>query len=434
MTKSMVTKLLAMAVTASVALANGGGEDERKGESLYQGGGGWSFKPGAGVTYDGGDTFKLTMKNRLQVQWGYANFENAADVNSFNIRRARTDFSGHIHNKDILYKLQMQWTDSGGNSSLLDGWVHWYFSSQDTSKIGLRMGQGKPGYGLEFTGGSETLDLIERSMATKVFADTRTRGAWLWGGHNENKLRWNFGVVNGDVAAGAVGNLTDAGEEVANSGNEPSYVAAVNFDPLGDMVGGKTTEGFTQGDLEHSAETRGTIGVGVFVGNDDAVTGGVGGGVPGTEVETLSWNVNTAWKMNGICLMGEYHMRSDDPDGAGGEEDTDGWYVQGSYAMAKSGDSDMQWGFAARVSMVSADTTSSFLNLRGPLGTQTGITGATLLFDNEDVMEFTAGVNAFYRGHQCKTQINYVYQDRDTSVAATDQTNHMLLVMMTLVF
>lgn len=410
MTKLMVHSLLAIAVTASMALANGG-EGEKKNEGgLYQGGGSWSFKPGSGITYDGGDTFKLTLKNQLQAQWAYTSNEDQGtadtNTNNFTVRRARTGLSGHVWSKDITFKLMLEAVDAGaaGDGAIKDGWVQWAFMNGDSGSLALRAGQGKSGFGLEATGTSGGLDFVERSMATRTMADVRSRGAWLHGSHSENKFRWNFGAQNGDVSAGA-GGVTDVGEEANNSDNEVTYVANVSFDPMGDFVGG-TNEHYKQGDLEGSENLKGTIGAGVMIGN---------GRAGGADVESTNININTAWKTKGLAVQGEVFIRTDDP-AVGTEEDTTGWYAQGTYTLPKSGNSDLQWGFGVRVAMVETDNTAPALG---------GAAG--------DVTEITGGINAFYHGHACKTQLNYTNQDVSMTGGGS-QNNHVIAIQMTLIF
>lgn len=430
MTKLMVCSLLAMAVTASTALANGGEGDKKdekgkKEEGLYQGGGGWSFKPGAGMTYDGGDQFGLSIVSHVQIRWQYLANENLPDNNSFLVRRARLALAGNVFDKDVTFRLMFDGVDAGGaaGGAVKDAWIQWAFSSSADGSIAVRAGQSKSGFGLEYTGTSTGLDFVERSIANNTFSNTRSRGAWVHGVHAENRLRWNAGLQNGDVSAGALG-VTDVGEEVANSDNELTFVANASFDPMGDFFGGKLTkESWRQGDLEGTPELKGTIGGGIMIGN---------GRFGGADVESLNININTAWKVKQIALMGEVYLRSDDPNLAGtAQEDSSGFMVSGTYTMPKSGNSDMQWGFGARVSMVDTDNTINIVN--GTAGLiAAGVGGVPAA---GDVLEVTLGVNAFYHGHSAKTQFNYTFQEVDVNGgAAGDATNHILQVMVSLVF
>src|SRR5262245_36261019 len=92
MSKTIPCGLLAFAAAASLLPGQ---------ETKQPAAGGWSSKPGGGLKYDGGEAFSLTWTNRIQVHWTFTNNEDALDTNTFNIRRARTGFTGHVFNKNI---------------------------------------------------------------------------------------------------------------------------------------------------------------------------------------------------------------------------------------------------------------------------------------------------------------------------------------------
>jgi phosphate-selective porin O/P len=428
MTKSTAS-LLALAVTTSLALANGG-EGDKKGEKSnpYQSGTA-SWKPGAGITLADTDEFGLKLSGQLQFQYNYVGGDTPAVATfssgllsgtdgggpvgafqTFSVRRARVDFSGNVWNRDINYKLKIETTEG---ISVKDAWAEWTFVKSDDNKVGLRVGQGKTGYGLESTGSSKYLYFVERASATRVFSDVRARGAWATGSHSENKIRWFAGIQNSEVAGGAFG-VAEVGEEAPNIDNELNYVASVSFDPMGDMMGGKTNESFSQGAFGEEKDAKGTVGAGISFGNNRD---------PGntTDIESTSFNVNTAWVFpGGISAQGEFFFRSDDPDG-GTSEDSTGFYAQAGYTLPKSGDSALQWGFGLRYGMINTDNTSSFLGIPGLAGTP------------GDVSELTVGVDAFYHGHALKTQLDYTLQEVNPDVGA-DATNHIFRVQFTLLF
>lgn len=403
MSKSIPCGLLTLAALAPLAVAQ-----------EAAGGGGWTAKPGSGLTYDGGDAFGLKWTNRIQVLWTFANNEDAPDNNTFDVRRLRTTFEGHAFSRNILYFINLDATDSGpaGDGAIKDGWVQWNFSSSDTGSIGLRMGQGKTQYGLEATGSSAGLWFVERSSAARAFSEERSTGVWLNGVMMENKFRWSAGAMNGDTAGGLGAGYTDVGEEAANSDNELSYVLAANFDPLGDFFGGKQTkEKWRQGDWRTDDKSwKGTVGAGIALGNGKDTAGN-------QDVESTSFNVNTAWTGSNINVLAEFFMRTDDQQDVtpSNEEEPSGFNLAVGYLMDKSGDSPMQWGFGLRFCEVETDAGASggvdYLD-----GAQ-GIGGA-----EGSVREISLVLNAFYHGHSCKTQVELTHQDVDFDVG-TDVSN-----------
>lgn len=407
MTKS-IASVLALAVSTSIASAHGGGGEGERKANPYQSGS-VSWRPGSGITLADSDEFKLSLKGRIQVQYQYFANDSLADVNTFLVRRARINLDGHVFTKDLLFKLQLDTTDSGANATTKDAWAQWNFSKTDDSYLGLRVGQSKVYYGLESTGTSGALFFVERSASTRTFSDIRSQGAWVHGAHSENMIRWTVGAQNGEVANGAA----VRGEELPNDDNELNFVGSVSIDPLGDIMRGRTNESYTQGDLAHDIqELRGTIGAGVAIGNQST----------GVDVETTSINVNTAWYFGGgLAAQGEVYIRSDEPEG-GTDEDSTGFYVAGMYTLPKSADSDIQWGLGVRFDRIDLDDTSAFIS-RTPLGTGGG-----------DVTEVSVAANAFYQGHLAKTQFEYTWQDVNFTGGAASDTNHLLRIMFTLAF
>lgn len=381
MSKSITYGLLAFAVSSSLLVAQG-----------EKPAGGWSAKAGSGITYDGGDQFGINMLNFVQARWAYGNNENADDTNAFDVPRARTLLRGHAFNKNINYVLQVDYQDTQ-DSIVRDAYVHWNFADG----IGLRMGQAKSQWGLENTGTIRGTMFTERSSASQVFDlggdNPRTQGAWLMGTAVENKLRWSIAAVNG------LGN-----EGNANDDNELGLVASANFDVLGDYFGAGGREWWQQGDLRDGDRAlKGTIGAGY--GMDNTVSAAPAN--PDTELTAI--NVNTAWSIQGFQVIGEWFDGSAETDNVAGSNDANGYYLQGTYALGKSGDSSLQWALGLRYSFV--DTTESI-----PVG--------------DEVTDISVVVNALYHGHNCKTQFEVTKRDFDTA----DTTDYILGVAFQLVF
>lgn len=415
MTKSIVSGLLAFAVVSSLAVAQEAAKPAP----------GWSVAPGKGVSFKDGDSFGLTISGQLQANWTFASNELGTDTNSFNVPRARVNFKGYAFSKNLTYFLQLDAADAGaaGDGAIKEGFAQWNFLAHDDYSIGLRLGQGKTQYGFEGTGTSGGTFFVETSSATKAFAGAYTRGAWLMGSGMENKVRWSAGAMNSDVAAGLGAGYTDRGEESANSDNELSYVATANFDPLGKFVDGDN-QSFRQGDFRTDDKSlKGTVGVGIGLGN-----GRDGAAATANDIESTSINVNTAWSIEGIQLMGEYFMRTDDLQGpATDEEESSGFFVSGTWVMPKSGDSAIQWGFGLRFAMIETDT--------GDNGTVNFVTGGRGIGSADgDCTEITVVADAFYHGHAAKTQIEYTLQDVDATGSAGDSTNHIIVIAFQLLF
>jgi phosphate-selective porin len=415
-----IGSLLALAVTTSVALANGGGGDDDK-KNPYQD---KKWQPGTGITLSDTDEFRLNILNYMQFQWVYTDNDNAPDTNTFLVRRARTNLTGHIFDKNLTYKLGLEWTDNtAGNGAIKDAWANYNFVHETDTRVGVRVGQSKTGFGLESTGNDVYVYFVERSAATRTFSENRSRGAWAYGSHNENKLRWNAGLQNGDQAAGA-GGVFENGEEKNNPDNALNFMGNVSFDPMGDVMGGGTNESFKQGDVDGKyKDLMGTIGGGVEIGNNRNVGNT-------SDVQSTAININTAWYFGEVgtgylTAQGEVFLRTDNPSAPGPSEDSTGWYAQGTYTLPKSGESTMQWGFGFRINMIDTDDTNAFLNT---------IPGLAIAQPGK-VTEVSAVACAFYHGHNCKTQIEYTWQDVNPDAGGvSNSTNHIFRVQFQIVF
>jgi hypothetical protein len=425
---SLPCSLMAFAVSTSLLVA----------QEAANAPGGWSAKAGSGLTYDDGSgAFGLNWLNFVQASWSYANNEDAADINSFDIPVARTQLRGHAFNRDITYRLQLDLAedDERNGSILKDAYAQYNFSRSDDSRVGLRFGQGKTLFGLEGTGWVHGLWFVDRSIASQAFAGARSRGAWLIGSLSEKSrpVRFALGAMNGDssgsIAAGdptttpVTSGFVGVGEENSNGSNELSYVASTNWDLLGDFFGGEqTAEYWRQGDMRgENGDCRGTIGAGIALGNGvDADTS--------RDIESTSINLNTAWNAKNWNVLAEWFARRDNlQSGVSDEEDVSGWAASLGYLLPKSGGSTLQWGLGLRVGMVETDAGEA-----GGVDLLTGVRGIGAVAG--EATEVSAVVNAFYSGHACKTQFQYTWQDVDPSAADSGQTNHILSVLFQLTF
>jgi len=236
----------------------------------------------------------------------------------------------------------------------------------------------------------------ERSSASQAFAggtdNPRTQGVWLMGTNLDSKLRWSVGLNNG------LGN-----EGTANDDNELAVVASANYDLLGDYFGAGGREWWQQGDLrDGDRKLAGTVGVGYGMDNTR-------NGANTLDVETTAINVNTAWSIEGFQVIGEWFDSSAETDTVAVSNDTTGYYVQGTYALGKSGDSAMRYALGLRYSVVDRGDNT-------PAG--------------DEITDISAVLDALYHGHNCKTQLEVTQRDFDLA----DRTDYILGIAFQLVF
>jgi hypothetical protein len=404
------TSLTTLALLAPATFAAGGeNEDELKNLSIPSlQGVTVEASPGKGVTFKSGEDFSLNIYNRLQVQWRFSNLEDAPDVSTFRIRRARTKLSGHVFDAKTQYQLMMDW--AAGGSYLLDAWIMQQVWANEEWKLNVRGGAGKTYYGREATGTSGGLEFVERSLAARTFSDVRADGLMAWLNGMEEKLHAYMGVWNTDQAGGS---LFAGGSNGLNTDNELNYSIGAIYDlnkPMG------APEKYRQGDLERTQDWNASFHGNIWMGNE--------GGAPlGPDVEIFAFNVGGVFKGHGIHGLAEFFSYDADIDGVDDASST-GWNVQGSYNM------DGGWAFGARISMVKIDDTTAASALLRP--TSAGSTGGgTTLVGAGDVTEITLGASKYLNAHDRKVQADITLQSVDPDVG-NSQDNIIFRLMATI--
>ncbi len=410
MTTPIGSGILAALALTSVALA--GGNDDKKNSAPESAPvqGGVTAAPGKGITFSG-EGYSLNLSNRIQVNLGFtANDGVAEDTLGVSIRRARTKLSGSSYKDTVHFLLQFEWAD-GDTADILDALMMWDFMKSDDMTTSLRFGQGKTLYGTEATGSSGGLEFIDRAIASRTFANDRSRQAQVTGSMSGGMLRWNAGLLNNDVAAASPGATDD---DTNNASNELNWIAGMSYGSK-ELAG----EGYKQGALKASEETMWVANGSVAYGTNDTVD--VGG-----EYDSLNFNGGGVVVAGHIHVLAEAFYRTDSMDkGAGNETKAFGWQAQGSFT-ADAGPS-VQWAGGARLSGVHV-TDVTAVNGGGAFRTfAPGVVG------EGNILEFEVVVSAFYAGHNLKTQFGYKYQDINPDVGA-DATNHTIELQSQIVF
>jgi len=327
---------------------------------------------GRGLTFTSADG-EATMNISGQIQAGYSwaeDFAGDSAISEFS-SDARLRVGGSVMDGKATYFVQMNPSGGGqGNNNLVDAWVGWGL----TDSINLRLGQQKMRSGLSAdTSANDTdFETVTRSGATNFFANGRATGALLEGQGMDSRFNWHFGVANDGTANG---------DGQANDDTDMMITAGASFGSHGG-----NSESWSEGDLARSGDMQWITGATLTANN---------GAVDNTQTINVFGGIKAG---NGIAAQFDYWTR--DLDNA--DTTDDGFSVQASYTMAKSG--SMQPGFVLRHSSISID-------------------GAA-----DDLTETVVGVNAYYDAHNLKTQL----QVRNIDIGSDDATSIDLLF--TLVF
>lgn len=394
----------------------------------------WRFERGRGLRFET-DDFSLLWKAHIQARWaltetgGEGGIGTATEANGLDLIQARTSFAGHAFSRDLLYRLELDGTDSEpGESILKDAWGQWG---------ALRVGQGKTMFGIEGTGADTGMFFTDRSIAGRSFSTARSRGAWLIHGVKDKASTLAFGVINGDVAGGIgegsalVPGFDGLGEESRNSDREPGYVGTFGFCLDRDLrCGAETIEDWQQTlDPADDREDEPPVWFGVSLARCNGTQAGsriAGVDRDGLDVESTSLSLQFV-ATGEVYFMTEWFFRTDELNGGNGDEEKshgftvacgirpDGYYVQDTH------------GFGLRFSRVFTDegiagTGVNFLNAVPGLGAIDG-----------DVTELTGVLNLFHHGHTWKTQFEYTWQDVDPQ-DGPHQHNHIVAIQMQIGF
>ena len=404
----------ALAMT-SVALASG-----NDGKNIRTNGNGEEPKPaqdgvtvsaaaGKGITF-AGEGFKLNLVNRIQVNLGYTNNENAEDTLGVRVRRARTKLSGDAYKDTVHFVLQFEWAD-GQTSDINDALMIWDFYKTDDNSMSLRFGQGKTLFGTEATGTSGGLEFIDRARATMVFSNVRSRQAQVVGKVGNGELRWNAGMLNNDVSAAAIG---FTGEDSNNASNELNFIAGGSYGTGQDEIYG---EGRKQGALKIAEEPMWVANAAIAYGQNDVQD-------TGAEYDAFTINGGGAYWTGHVHALAEVFFRDESADrpAAAMESKAFGWQAQGTYTMDPG--QTIQWAYGARLTGVHVTDVTG--------------TGPVLIFNpgtggEGDILEFQLVASAYYVGHNLKTQFGYTFQDVDPDVG-TNSTNHVIELQSQIVF
>jgi len=350
---------IALALLAPAALANNGSgsqetTDDLKTVPAQDDAIKMTFKPGKGVTFDGGDKFKLRMLGGLIFKYTYAspesNIGNASPINTFDVRSARLIMTGHVFDPKTRYLFSIE-AAHDKNAVVKDVWIDREVVTTDSMNLKLRLGQQKTLFSREF-GPNYTKPMGEFTIAMRAFAMQRSRGLNAIFAMMDDRLRLNAGIWNRDIAPGS----TYANEDGANSDNELNYSLGFRWDPNGSMKDIL----FTTMDLKRSEKFLWGIGGGVFFGNANV------GNVPtGTDVEALRYNLNFAFKTKGFGGLLDYYGSSQELDAPGAQSVEDsgisailnysfesGWTLGGQFSMIDNG---------------ATQTNNTGVRLRGPL-------------------------------------------------------------------
>lgn len=387
-----------------------------------------NFKPGSGITFDGGDSYSLNLRGGLIFRYEAASTDDGIGgpgsnntSNTFDVRSARIMLGGHIFDRKTRFMLSLEGsrdfystnTAATGlpRSPVKDAYVERDMMQMEAMKLMVGLGQMRTLYGRETNGTEYGKAAGEFTLAGRTFSGQRNRGLAVSLVDNDDKWRVNLGLWNSDQAGGS----GYSNEDGPNWDNELSYSLSARFDPAGSL--GDST--FTTLDHAHSEAFLWGIGAGIFIGNQT-----VGNTPGGADVEQMQYNFNFAFKTQGWGGLAELYFSSQEIQGAANSVDDMGWSVLVNYSM------DNGWTVGGQVSSVSNDPSQAGnTGIRPVNPTGTSYTG------EGDTMEYGIFVSRDYNNvANHRVILEFLGQNVDQETPSVSDTNLILRATYVLVF
>ncbi len=421
-----------------------------------------SYKLGKGVTFAGGDAFKLTVGGRLSPRFTYLDTDGRNlsvptasgttgytidDRATFDVRRARVWLEGFAVDPNLEYKLQFDVATSSAGK-LRDALLDYAIAPE----LHVRGGQMKRPFSRQNWTSSSAQQFVERIAVVEEFRSVaggdRSVGAMLWGEVGEKKeLEWYLGAFNGEGTLNGTPNSANpdphgGGIGASNSSNDDSAglegVARLVFNPLGQP-------GYSETDLDRTPDPRVAFGLQYMFspesrGNPLGIPAGMGGipfgALPEYDVNTVGADV--AFKYQGFFATGEAYYREVMPAGRLASTPghfrtltSTGWFAQAGYLFGSEKGKGVELAFRyGQIDFPNAASTASFT---GPVSAPSGTPFAKLagLTKLEDC---TAAISWFGAGHALKIQGALTYRVRDRRGTSIDDEDLLFQVQAQVMF
>jgi phosphate-selective porin OprO and OprP len=267
------------------------------------------FRPGKGLTIAStSNRFSLTIGARVQLLYTLAHDNDPAAEpaveHSFQIRRARILFNGHMFGEHNKFKIELSISprdvglQAGGTrfTILRD----YYLEFDHLRDLTVRVGQYKVPYSLQRVISSGRLQLNDRSIVGPEFDFDRDIGLDLRSNDflGLDRLRYYAGVFFG----GGRDNFTP--EPILRDGGLV-YLTRVEVLPFGRF------DDYVEGDFDRTSKPRLALGGAYSYMDDASFNRGTKGSRPTDEGTTDYHNVNAsvAFKIVGLSLLGEFFWR-----------------------------------------------------------------------------------------------------------------------------
>ncbi len=266
------------------------------------------------VAVDAMASFEINPRGRVHVDYAVHDEDNSELGDGFRARRARLGLSGKI---DDDWAFQIEYDFAENSSSANDVYLRY----TGWSAGNLTIGHFKVPFGLEEITSSNNISLIERSLPTTTFAQSRRMGI----GYSHGGDNWTVAVMGFGQGQGS-GVRSTTGDEGLGIGGRFTFNPIKTDSTLIHLGIAASTEQPEDSNLDQvrfrtRPESRPT--------NVRLVDTGAINDV--SRINQLG--LEAAWQSGPFSVQGEY-MRADVSRSAGfSDVDFSGWYVSGSWVL-----------------------------------------------------------------------------------------------------
>jgi hypothetical protein len=235
------------------------------------------------------------------------------DTASFEVRRAKLEFSGNIYSKDLKYKIKGAFDRNSGTFDLEDGYGEYVLGNG----WAFKWGQYKPAFNPEETISSSKQLAVDRSVVNEITNLGFSQGVEL--SYENDTVAFAFGFTDGATLSPAGTAGSRANTRFNNDTNEYAFNARIDALLAGAW---KQFDDFTSWSTD---ETGVKIGAGIFYQDGEYGTGA-------DEIKWLQWTLDAQIEFGGANLFGSVVGRhSDANSNATTEFDQYGFVIQGGY-------------------------------------------------------------------------------------------------------
>ncbi len=279
------------------------------------------YKVGSGFTFLSDDEkFSLNLGSRIQARYTFTDNDEKNDVSEWKVRRAKFWLKGHAYSKDLTYKVQVNFADSGSSKMLEDA----FFNYRLLNEAQILVGQDKVPFGRQELTSSGAQQFVDRSNATDTFKPGRDIGAKFHGKAAGGILEYSAGWYGG------------GGQSQTRSTNNNAVAVRVAVNPLGEMK-------YSEADLEHSKKPLVSVGANwhrnAFVKGEANNTSYYGKWLSkgakfaaNEKIEVNTAGADVAFKWLGFSAQGEYFWAQGDGDSVSNtKQRAHGFYAQTGY-------------------------------------------------------------------------------------------------------